>query len=217
MLHDVQHQFGREVSQTYIVSMCQGVDDLLAVTVLAREAYMVELSSDPRSSVDLVPLFETVEELSQAGPLLDELLSVPGYRQQVRNRGDLQEVMLGYSDSNKVAGITTSQWQIHRAQRQLRDIGAKHGVRLRLFHGRGGSVGRGGGPAGEAVHGGAVRHRRRDDEAHRAGRGRLRQVLATRARARQPGDPAAGGAGRDLEHQPRGSTGPRRWTGGTPR
>ncbi|MDT7574009.1 MAG: phosphoenolpyruvate carboxylase, partial [Pseudonocardiales bacterium] len=95
LLHEVQHQFGREVAQTYIVSMCQGVDDLLAVTVLAREAFMVELNIDPRSSLDLVPLFETVEELSQAGPLLDELLSVPAYRQQVRNRGDLQEVMLG--------------------------------------------------------------------------------------------------------------------------
>jgi phosphoenolpyruvate carboxylase len=151
MLHDVQHAYGNEVCSTYIVSMCQGVDDLLAVTVLAREAYMVELRQNPRSSVDLVPLFETVEELSQAGVLLDELLSVPGYRRQVRNRDDLQEIMLGYSDSNKLAGITTSQWQIQRAQRQLRDVAAKHGVRLRLFHGRGGSVGRGGGPAGEAV------------------------------------------------------------------
>jgi phosphoenolpyruvate carboxylase len=151
MLHEVQHQFGTEVCSTYIVSMCQGVDDLLAVTVLARESYMVELKQNPRSSVDLVPLFETVEELSQAGTLLDELLSVPGYRRQVTNRGDLQEIMLGYSDSNKLAGITTSQWQIQRAQRQLRDVAAKHGVRLRLFHGRGGSVGRGGGPAGEAV------------------------------------------------------------------
>ncbi len=151
LLHDVQHEFGPEAAQTYIVSMCQGVDDMLAVTVLAREAFMVELHHNPRSSVDLVPLFETVTELSQAGALLDGLLSVPGYRQHVRNRGDVQEVMLGYSDSNKGAGITTSQWQIHRAQRQLRDTGAKHGVRLRLFHGRGGSVGRGGGPSGEAV------------------------------------------------------------------
>lgn len=151
LLHDVQHEYGPEAAQTYIVSMCQGVDDLLAVAVLAREAFMVELHQNPRSSVDLVPLFETVAELSQAGALLDELLSVPGYRQHVRNRGDVQEIMLGYSDSNKGAGITTSQWEIHRAQRQLRDIGAKHGVALRLFHGRGGSVGRGGGPSAEAV------------------------------------------------------------------
>ncbi|GAA1855095.1 phosphoenolpyruvate carboxylase [Pseudonocardia ailaonensis] len=151
MLHEVQHTFGPEVARTYIVSMCQDVDDILAVTVLARESYMVELKADPRSSVDLVPLFETVEELSQAGPLLEGLLSDPGYRRQVRNRGDVQEIMLGYSDSNKGAGITSSQWEIHRAQRQLRDTAAKHGVRLRLFHGRGGSVGRGGGPAGEAI------------------------------------------------------------------
>ncbi len=154
-VHEIQHEFGPEAVRTYIVSMCQDVDDILAVTVLAREAYMVELrDSDglgPRSSIDLVPLFETVEELTRAGELLDGLLADPGYRQQVRNRGDLQEVMLGYSDSNKGAGITTSQWEIHRAQRQLRDIAARYGVRLRLFHGRGGSVGRGGGPAGEAV------------------------------------------------------------------
>ncbi|MFC4943651.1 phosphoenolpyruvate carboxylase [Pseudonocardia sp. GCM10023141] len=151
MVHELQHEFGEESVRTYIVSMCQDVDDMLAVAVLARESYMVELRTDPRSSIDLVPLFETVEELSRAGELLDGLLADPGYRRHVRNRDDLQEVMLGYSDSNKGAGITTSQWEIHRAQRQLRDVAAAHGVRLRLFHGRGGSVGRGGGPAGEAV------------------------------------------------------------------
>lgn len=126
-VHALQHEFGEEVVRTYIVSMARDVDDLLAVAVLAREAYMVEIGDGPRSSIDLVPLFETVEELSRAGELLEGLLSDPGYRQQVRNRGDLQEIMLGYSDSNKGAGITASQWQIHRAQRQLRDVAAEHG------------------------------------------------------------------------------------------
>jgi phosphoenolpyruvate carboxylase len=142
-------RFGTEVIPQCIISMCQGISDMLEVAVLLKEVGLVDPSG--RSAINIVPLFETIGDLQASAAIMDRLMSLHDYRKLVDSRGAVQEVMLGYSDSNKDGGFVTSGWELYKAEIGLVEVFERHGVRMRLFHGRGGSVGRGGGPSYEAI------------------------------------------------------------------
>ncbi|MGO8913402.1 MAG: phosphoenolpyruvate carboxylase [Bradyrhizobium sp.] len=142
-------KFGADAIPQCIISMCKGVSDMLEVALLLKEAGLVNPSG--RSAINVVPLFETIEDLQASAGIMDRMLSLHDYRKLVDSRGAVQEVMLGYSDSNKDGGFVTSGWELYKAEIGLVEVFKRHGVRIRLFHGRGGSVGRGGGPSYEAI------------------------------------------------------------------
>lgn len=154
MLHRLQEEFGSRICRTYVISMSHTASDLLEVLLLAKEAGLVDPTSK-QADLLVVPLFETVEDLQRAPAVMEEVFQAPIYRNLLPRVGEqvqpLQELMLGYSDSNKDSGFLSSNWEIHQAQIALQDLASRHGVALRLFHGRGGSVGRGGGPAYQAI------------------------------------------------------------------
>ena len=154
MLHRLQEEFGSRICRTYVISMSHTASDLLEVLLLAKEAGLVDPTSK-QADLLVVPLFETVEDLQRAPAVMEEVFQAPIYSNLLPRVGEqvqpLQELMLGYSDSNKDSGFLSSNWEIHQAQIALQDLASRHGVALRLFHGRGGSVGRGGGPAYQAI------------------------------------------------------------------
>ncbi len=142
---------GSAIVPHYVISMAESVSDVLEVAVLLKEVGLLTPGPEPATTLDIVPLFETIEDLHQAPRTLAALLDLPVYRSLLAARGGRQEVMIGYSDSNKDGGYLTSTWCLYRAQIELVEVAHDAGARLRFFHGRGGTVGRGGGPAYEAI------------------------------------------------------------------
>jgi phosphoenolpyruvate carboxylase len=148
---DLQKRYGPQALPSYIISNANGASDVLEVALLLKEAGLMQPGSPPRLALNIIPLFETIADLRGCGAIMEALFSITEYRRMLESRGGVQEIMLGYSDSNKDGGYLTSNWELYKATTKLVDVFERHGVKLRLFHGRGGTVGRGGGPSYQAI------------------------------------------------------------------
>ena len=148
-----KEDFSEPPVETFILSMAHNASDVLSVQLLARRTGLLEADNSrcKANYLRVTPLFETIDDLERAPEVLERLLDDPFYRSSVKKSGNLQEIMLGYSDSGKDSGYVTSNWTLYKAQSRLAEVARDHGVELRLFHGRGGSAGRGGGPSYEAI------------------------------------------------------------------
>lgn len=145
-----KQRYGHGAVPNCIISKTDGVSDMLELALLLKESGLLH-PAEGRLDVNIIPLFETIEDLQNSAPSMDSLFAIPAYARLLASRGNAQEVMLGYSDSNKDGGFLTSGWELYKAELDLVKVFARHQVRLRLFHGRGGSVGRGGGPSFQAI------------------------------------------------------------------
>jgi phosphoenolpyruvate carboxylase len=148
---EAQRRFGARALPNHIISNTNGVSDMLELALLLKEAGLMRPGQAPRLHMHVIPLFETIADLRGCAAIMDEILRLPLYRELLESRGNVQEIMLGYSDSNKDGGYLTSNWELYKAEVKLVEVFKKHGVKLRLFHGRGGTVGRGGGPSYQAI------------------------------------------------------------------
>ncbi len=147
----IHQRFGRAALPNHIISKTDAVSDMLELALMLQQVSLLESGATPTLHINIIPLFETIEDLRGCGPIMDELFAIPYYRELLKSRGNTQEVMLGYSDSNKDGGYLTANWELYKAELVLVKVFAKHGIELRLFHGRGGTVGRGGGPSYDAI------------------------------------------------------------------
>jgi phosphoenolpyruvate carboxylase len=148
---ELRDKYGTAALPNCIISKTDGVSDLLELALLLKESGLLLPGAKPQLNVNIIPLFETIEDLQKSAATMASVFAIPAYRELIAGRGDEHEVMLGYSDSNKDGGFLTSGWELYKAEIELAQVFKQHGVRLRLFHGRGGSVGRGGGPTYHAI------------------------------------------------------------------
>jgi phosphoenolpyruvate carboxylase len=148
---ELQQRYGCDAISTYIISNSSEASNILETAVLLKEAGLMIPGPEPRLSVNIVPLFETLTGLRNCVRIMEDLFSLPMYWRLLAHRGGVQEIMLGYSDSNKECGYLTSNWELYKAEIGLVELFRQHGIKLRLFHGRGGTVGRGGGPSYQAI------------------------------------------------------------------
>ncbi|ALC90788.1 phosphoenolpyruvate carboxylase [Bacillus sp. FJAT-18017] len=153
LIREAHQEFGRQSISVYLISMTESVSDLLEVLLLAKEAgiYRLHVDGSVESDLNVAPLLETIDDLTAGPKIMETLFNIPLYREHLRKLGDRQEIMLGYSDGSKDGGTMTANWKLYKAQLEIHEMAKKYNVGLKFFHGRGGSLGRGGGPLNRSL------------------------------------------------------------------